>query len=170
MDFSIQEEFSYAYIHAVAAVAGYSFQAATRQLDNAGIDATIHAIGRNGTLKFRPLPLYLQVKSSYQDLFRPDYIYYDLSVEDYDSLRDDELRASPVILVVVLVPKEKTEWLSNTEEELCLRRCAYWKSLRGDKPLTGNQKTTRVKIPRSQQLTVNSLQNIMENISQGEKP
>lgn len=170
MDFSVQEEFSYAYIHAVAAVAGYSFQAATRQLDIAGIDAIIHAIGRNGTVKSRPLPLYLQVKSSSQDLYRPDYIYYDLSIEDYNSLRDDELRASPIILVVVLVPKEKSEWLSNTEEELCLRRCAYWKSLRGDNPITGDQKNTRIKIPRSQQLTVDSLQGIMRRIGQGGSP
>ena len=167
MDFTVQEEFSYAYIHAIAAVAGYSFQAATRQLDNAGIDATIHAVGKKGTLRARPQPLYLQVKSSYQDLLRSDHIYYDLDVTDYNSLTDDELQVNPFILIVVLVPKERTEWLAHNEEELCLRRCAYWESFKGHTPIINDAKTTRIKIPRSQQFTVSSLQDIMQPVNEG---
>ncbi len=168
MDFSVQEEFSYAYIHAIAAVAGYSFQPATRQQDNVGIDATINAVGKKGTMI--PRPLYLQVKSSYQDLLRSNHIFYDLSIQDYNVLRDNEQWANPFILVIVLVPKEKAEWLVNTEEELCLRRCAYWQSFKGHKPINNDQKTTRVEIPRSQQLTIDSLQGIMKRISQGGSP
>ncbi|WP_017742610.1 DUF4365 domain-containing protein [Scytonema hofmannii] len=36
-----KEDFSYAYVYAVTAAAGYSLQAATRRLDLSGIDATI---------------------------------------------------------------------------------------------------------------------------------
>jgi hypothetical protein len=170
MDFSAQEEFSYAYIHAVAAGAGYSFQSATRQLDLAGIDATIHAVGKNGTFKARPCPLYLQVKSSYRNLLQSDHVCYDLAVTDYNALIDDEFQTNPFILIVVLVPKERNEWLAHSEKELCLKHCAYWLSLRGNEPKTGSAKTVRVKIPRSQQLTVNSLQGIMLRISQGGAP
>jgi hypothetical protein len=75
MDFTPQEEFSYAYIHAIAAGAGYSFQVTQSLGDNSGIDATIHAFGKKGTTKGRPL--YLQVKSSYQNLMRDDHVNYD---------------------------------------------------------------------------------------------
>ncbi len=40
-----KEQFSYAYVRAVATVAGYSFEEKSRPLDNAGIDLTI-AIAR----------------------------------------------------------------------------------------------------------------------------
>lgn len=41
-----KEDFSYAYIYAVASSMGYSLQAATRRLDDSGIDATITVPGK----------------------------------------------------------------------------------------------------------------------------
>ena len=51
MNFDAQEEFSYAYIHAIAAGAGCSCQVAPRPLDNSGIDMTLHANGKKGSYK-----------------------------------------------------------------------------------------------------------------------
>jgi hypothetical protein len=68
---------------------------------------------------------------------------------------------------LVLVPKEQIEWTEQTAKELCLRYSAYWLSLRGEKPII---KKKRIKIPISQQLTVNSLKNIMQRIRQGGAP
>jgi len=48
---SRKELFSYAYVKAVAAVAGYSVQEKTRTMDNAGLDLTIELPGElAGTL------------------------------------------------------------------------------------------------------------------------
>lgn len=49
MDSNTQkEEFSYAYIYAVAATAGYAIQRANTPLDQIGIDLTIAAVGQQG--------------------------------------------------------------------------------------------------------------------------
>lgn len=166
MDFTPQEEFSYAYIHAITAGAGFSFQVATRLGDNSGVDATICAFGKKGTTKGRSL--YLQVKSSYQNKKSEDHINYDdLDYTDYNALIDDQPYANPFILVLVLVPKNQIEWTVQSDKELCLRYSAYWLSLRGEAPIT---KSKRIKIPISQQLTVSSLQSIMQSIRLGGAP
>jgi hypothetical protein len=168
MNFDAQEEFSYAYIHAIAAGAGCSCQVAPRPLDNSGIDMTLHANGKKGSYKARPL--YLQVKSSYQNRYlnRTDYINYaDLDFRDYNSLASDETYANPYIFVLILVPQNQAEWVSQSEKELCLRYSAYWLSLKGETPITKNK---GIKIPISQKLTVNALQDIMERIRQGGSP
>jgi hypothetical protein len=161
MDFSEQEEFSYAFIHAVAAGAGYSFQPATRQLDNRGVDIIIHAVGENGISKPRPQPLYIQVKSSFQNLTHEKYIHYDLAKSNFENLRSDQW-INPFILVIVLLPKEVSERLKITEDRLCLQKSAYWISLKGCNSAVTNKTKKRIKIPRSQQLTVDTLRGIME--------
>jgi len=47
-----KEEFSYAYISAVASAAGYSFQIAPRPLDLVGVDVTIAVGGNSQRLQF----------------------------------------------------------------------------------------------------------------------
>ncbi|MFM5980640.1 MAG: DUF4365 domain-containing protein, partial [Sphaerospermopsis kisseleviana] len=48
----------------------------------------------------------------------------------------------------------------DSETELCLRRCAYWVSLRGQ-PQTQNTETVTVYIPRKNVFTVDALKNLM---------
>jgi hypothetical protein len=167
MDFSQQEEFSYAFVHAITAAAGYSYTQASRMLDIIDVDAVIHQNGAKGKAKFSPL--YLQVKSSSQNLVQQDNIYYDLEVADYNALSSEEEFSNPFILVVVLVPKDQTDWIVQSQQELCLKDCAYWLFLGGNKP-TNNTTQIRIHIPRSQQLTVSSLQGIMKRIRSGAKP
>jgi hypothetical protein len=71
--------------------------------------------------------------------------------------------------VIVLVPERVTDWIKQTEEELCLRYCAYWVSLRG-MPDTTNTTNVTIEIPRSNQFTPDALQTIMQRISFGELP
>ncbi|MBW4599024.1 MAG: DUF4365 domain-containing protein [Calothrix sp. FI2-JRJ7] len=105
-----KEDFSYAYIYTIASSMGYCLQAATRRLDDSGIDATITVPGKiNTTIR--------------------------------------ELRIDL--------------------ESLCLKRCAYWLSLRGRPPLE-KQTTITVEIPRQNIFSPNALKTIMERIAAGE--
>ncbi|MFM6039134.1 MAG: DUF4365 domain-containing protein [Sphaerospermopsis kisseleviana] len=54
----------------------------------------------------------------------------------------------------------------DSETELCLRRCAYWVSLRGQ-PQTQNTETVTVYIPRKNVFTVDALKNLMQTIQTG---
>jgi hypothetical protein len=73
---------------------------------------------------------------------------YPLPVRNYDILRDSNATVDS-ILIVVLNPQQHDEWVHHTEEELCMRYCAYWMSLDGAAP-TSNTSTVTVHIPTSQ--------------------
>ena len=125
-----KEDFSYAYVYAVTAAAGYSLQAATRRLDDSGIDATITVPGK---LKSKRLPRFdVQIKSTSQDVLREESIKYRLNVKNYEELSYDDPYV-PQILIVVIVPSDTNEWLLQSEESLCLKCCGYWLSLRGQR-------------------------------------
>lgn len=156
-----KEDFSYAYIYAVASSVGYSLQAATRRLDDSGIDATITVPGK---INSKRLPRFdVQIKSTSRNILKDESIKFRLTAKNYDELRDNDLFV-PQLLIVVLIPEDVNNWLSQTEESLCLKRCAYWLSLRGRPPLE-QQSTITIEIPRQNIFSPNALKTIMERIA-----
>jgi uncharacterized protein YcfL len=77
--------------------------------------------------------------------------------------------AIPRILVVILIPENLADWLQQSEQELCMRYCGYWVSLRG-MPQTQNSTTVTITIPKTNQFTVVAIESIMQGIGQGVKP
>ncbi|MBW4511066.1 MAG: DUF4365 domain-containing protein [Scytonematopsis contorta HA4267-MV1] len=164
MDISQQkEQFSITYIRAVTSVAGYSLY--RPEVDDDSIDLGIVARGGVGTVSSPRLEL--QLKCTAKNIIDKKYIRYPLNLKNYNDLKVHPL--VPRILVVVLVPKNLADWLKQTEEELCLRYCAYWISLRG-MPETENATNVTIEIPRSNQFTVEALQAIIQRISFGDLP
>ncbi|OUL23057.1 hypothetical protein BV378_24595 [Nostoc sp. RF31YmG] len=160
-----KEEFGYAYINAVASAAGYSFQIAPRPLDLVGVDVTITGLATPGSR--RRTRLDLQVKCTSQKLLDNDFVRFPLDIKNYDELRNDNPDDDPLLLVVVLVPDSKEDWLQQSETELCLKRCAYWVSIRGQ-PQTENQTTVTVYLPRQNIFSVEALIALMQRIANGE--
>ena len=159
-----KEEFSYAYIHAVAAAAGYSCANATRLEDLEGIDVTITALGTRGTRRCPRIDL--QVKcTSRTDIVHDDCIKYPLEVAAYEKLRFDD-DTIPYLLVVVVVPDSLGDWLVHSEDQMLLRRCGYWKSLLRE-PETNNTTSITVQVPRTNLFNPEALKNIMESIGGG---
>lgn len=68
---------------------------------------------------------------------------------------------------MVLVPPKVEDWLQQTETELCLKRCAYWVSLRGQ-PQSTNQTTVTVYLPRQNIFSVDALKTLMLILASGE--
>lgn len=164
MDINLQkEEYSYAYIYAIASAAGYSFQKSSRALDVGGIDVTITGTVVDDML-YEP-QLDLQVKSTSLDISSSEVIRYPLKIKNYNELRK-ERTVAPRILVVVLIPENREDWTKQSEAELCLRRCAYWISLRGQ-PQTQNTESVTIYIPRENIFTVNTLKTLMQQIQTG---
>lgn len=165
-DIKLQGEFGVAYVKAVAHAAGYFVELAGRWADEDGVDLTILALNASG--QRRSPRLDVQVKTTV-DAPDGDPFPYDLDVKNYDELRDDVLHTVPRILVVVTVPREQAEWSTATEEQLILRRCGYWKSLRGEPP-TSNTSTARIKLARSACFHPANLRAIMLGITEGRIP
>ncbi|WP_347566224.1 DUF4365 domain-containing protein [Scytonema sp. UIC 10036] len=152
-----------AYIRAITAVAGYSLY--RPEVDNDSIDLGI--VSRGGTGKILSPRLELQLKCTARDILDDNSIKYTLNLKNYNDLKINAL--VPRILVVVLVPEKITDWLKQTEDELCLKHCAYWISLR-EMPDTENTTNVTIEIPRSNQLISDALQAIIQRISFGSLP
>ncbi len=165
MDISQQkEQFSNTYLQAITTVAGYSLYKPS--VDDDSVDWGIAARGIMG--RIRAPRLELQLKSTSRELLDDNYLRYPLKLKNYDDLRLVDF-AIPRILVVLVLPEHRKDWLQQSEEELCIRYCAYWVSLRG-LPETPNTTTVTISLPRTNQFTVAALQSIMQRIGQGVEP
>ncbi len=162
---SLQCEFSVAYVRAVAAAAGFYLQEATRAFDMDGVDVTMMARGRRGIIQSPRLDIQIKSKGGLVD---NDPWPYDLDVKTYDLLRAENLQL-PRILIVVCVPREPAEWLSHTTEQLVLRRCGYWRSLRGE-AASANKTKIRVELPLAQVFDPAQASSIMERVASGGLP
>jgi Domain of unknown function (DUF4365) len=164
MDINTQkEEFSYAYIYAVASTAGYSLQIASRSVDLSGIDIIISGVETEYSLY--PPRLEIQVKSTSADIIAENQLRYPLKIKNYNELRKSKT-LTPRILVIVLIPENPSEWVQQSETELCLKKCAYWLSLQG-MPETTNTESVTVYLQREQFFNVNTLKTLMQRIQTG---
>lgn len=136
-----KEHFSYAYVRAVCAAAGLAVDKPEADIDSR--DLRIYARGA--------AVLYAQVKCTENLDIRTDEVSFPLGISDYNHLRADT--AAPTILIVVHVPQEYGDWVVQSENELALRRCGYWMSLRGFPP-SENTDSVTVRIPRGQMFSV----------------
>lgn len=165
MELSLRkEQFSNAFVHAAAAVAGFS--TSKPNVDDDSIDWTISQRGGNGAIKSPKLDL--QLKCTGAPDFGQDHLRFAVSIKNYEDLRAENTQV-PRILVVVTVPAELNDWLELNEEVLSLRKCAYWLSLRGHPP-TENVETVTVMLPRTQRFDHASLGEMMNRIGDGGVP
>lgn len=163
---SQKSEFSVAFIHAVASVAGYSFMGSPR-IDDDSVDLVLGATRKHGTMRKAPR-LDVQVKCTETDGGVGDTLAYPLPMKNYDDLRVEDVHV-PHILVVLCVPRDLEDWLHETAEQTAMRRVAYWCSLRGA-PAVDNDHTKTVHLPRAQRFTVAALKQIMTRIGEGAGP
>jgi hypothetical protein len=158
MDVNLQkEEFSLAYVRAVATVAGY--HTSRLDYDEDSVDLSIASVGSRGTSRSPKLDI--QAKCTSQNIVSDETINFPLPIKNYDDLRADVL--VPRILIVVTVPVDVCNWISQSEEQLVLKYCGYWKSLSG-LPATNNTTTVSFNLPRSQVFSPVALKDIMETV------
>lgn len=159
-----KQEFSKAYVRAVAATAGYAAQ--TPEVDDDSVDLTLAVRGGGGTVRSPKLDL--QLKCTSRHLVSDGTVNYPLEIKNYEELRPTDFQV-PRVLVVVVVPDDIGQWIAHSEEQLLLRHCGYWYSLRGLPP-TQNVSSVTVNIPRAQVFDVAGLTAIMRRISIGGLP
>ena len=151
------EQLSLAYVRAVAADVGY--QVTRPEVDVDSVDGILMgSSGGRGRIDF-------QAKATTQDVLSGNELRFPLPVKNYDDLRADTL--TPRLLIVLLMPRERGEWLQHSLRELCLRRCAYWLSLE-DCPSTSNSHTVTVSVPARNMFDGGNLVGLMDKAARGE--
>lgn len=159
-----KQQLSVAYVHAVAARAGYTCQVPS--VDDDSVDVQIGAKGYvhdRAVICSPRLEIQLKATSSLQ--LKPGSLSFPLGLKNFRELR--VTTAIPRLLVVLLLPKNPAEWLETSEECMISRQCAYWASLLGMKE-TSNFRKVSVRLPRSQQFNVEQLHRLMERVSSQE--
>ena len=166
----IESELSYAYLHAVAAKAGMSCECSGRHTDKLGIDAVVTAAEQfTDESVLNDLSLAIQLKATIAAPREQNgRLSYTLKgIDRYDKLRKRAV-SIPRILVVLFLPKDVADWMHQTEEQLAIKKCAWWVSLRGA-PETDNESSVTVYFPRSQVFNVQNLRDIMTRLSKLEE-
>jgi hypothetical protein len=159
-----KEQFSHAYVKAVAAVAGFAWYKPS--VDDDSVDLGLAQTGGGGTIKSPRLEL--QLKCAARAAPAEAEFGFSIRLKNYDDLRETHILV-PRILVIVLVPDAVADWLTHAEPELALRRCGYWSSLRGFPP-SANAATQTVQMARLRTFTVEALGEMMERIGKGGLP
>ena len=168
---NIESELSYAYLHAVASHAGMACSVGSRHEDNNGIDATLTAWGpftNGGYLTEVTIKVQLKATIAVPTDDGTNLSYFLQGVNRYDDLRTETV-SNARILVVLFLPANAQDWLHHLPEQLALRRCAYWQSLRGA-PATANMVGTTVKLPKDQMFNADQLKDLAARLSQPDFP
>ncbi|WMX47945.1 DUF4365 domain-containing protein [Streptomyces roseicoloratus] len=156
------------YLHAVAAAAGCSL---SQPFPDNGIDwhvshsAPGHTVDDEVTIK-------VQLKCTYQLPPRTSGDAAGSFAFTLDNEHLVKLARTPVavhkILVVMLVPRDREDWLRAGHDRLDLRHCCYWINLAGH-PVTGRRRTT-VRIPTARIFDDRALCDIMARVGVGGRP
>lgn len=167
---NIESELSYAYLHAVASRAGMACRESNRHEDNNGIDAHLTAwLPFVDAATLTEVDLKVQLKAT---IAQPaddglSYSYRLKGAQRYNDLRCETLTVARV-LVVLFLPEDAAEWLTHAPEQLVLRRCAYWQSLRGAPEISAD--SAIIKLPKTQAFSPDSLIELARRLSRRDFP
>ncbi len=163
------EILSRAYVQAVAGKAGINLSLGKRELDY-GIDGTFHPITvSEGSLVEEGFPLDFQLKASTTWKDDSANIIYDMKVKAYNKIvnRNNRNGAVPNILLLLCLPTEPKDWLEISEEQLLLRKCCYWSHLVGEPIDRHPDSSIRVRIPKGQYLSPQSVKMLLDKTEAG---
>lgn len=159
-----KEQFSRAYVKAVATVAGYSLS--YPDVDDDSIDVSISETGGNGSIRSPRIDV--QLKCTSGEAVNNGTVSLHLKMKNYNDLRPSNVLV-PRILIIIVVPNNVENWLDQTEEKLSLYHCGYWHSLRGAEE-SENEENITISFPSSQVFTKDQLQSMMTRIGSGGLP
>ncbi|UBF26201.1 DUF4365 domain-containing protein [Kovacikia minuta CCNUW1] len=165
-DQHIAEALSRVYVRAISGRTGLNL--AIREYDY-GVDGSFdEVVIRQNRRVESGFSLSFQLKASTLWQLDSTQVIYDLEAKTYNDLvfRRSMRAATPCILILLTLPNDSEQWLICEEAQLRLQGNCYWEYLSGS--LSENRASVRIRIPRSQRLTPESLLALMQNVKTGE--
>lgn len=162
-----QESLGIAYVQAIAAIAGYNNSIS--HIFDYKVDGSFHQVVKiNKQYEESGYSLEYQLKSTYDFTVEDEQIKYDLDAKNYNHLvrRSNNPGSTRMILILFCMPRDITDWIHLSPEQLILKNCCYWDQIIGD--VIPNTSTKTIRIDREQRLTGESLKEIFEKISRGD--
>ena len=158
---TIEELISESYVSAIIAKSGFSPHPINKDF---GIDLEVRNIAKHQKKRIDiGAFLSLQLKASTYWKINEEFITYDMDVNAYNKLIFQNNNAClPCALVLCCLPKDKDKWVEADEEELSIKKCCYYLTWEGYSK-SNNKFKKRIKIPRKQLFTPESLQELKKS-------
>ena len=163
-DSSIKEDLSIAYMSAICAVAGIAFD--LQRHDEDSTDAIIKKLIALPDERKCEVSLRVQLKAtSSPSQYREDdeNLTYILKAKNYNDLRTSS--TTPIILAVLILPKNEAEWLKWTKEDLLIKGRMYWQSFASSSE-KDNKNTVSVRISKENYLNSDKLLKLLQKMAE----
>lgn len=156
---TIEELISESYVSAIVARSGFVPNSIMKDF---GIDLEVRNIAYYGNKRVDlGTFLSLQLKASVNWSLEEDYVVYDMEADAFNRLVFRREQATlPCALVLCCLPNDQSLWVAACEDELTIKKCCYYYFVEG--PESPNSSSKRIKIPRAQLLTPESLTGLKE--------
>jgi len=154
----IESELSLAYLHAIAAIEGFSVD--VPHIDSDSVDAVIAGKGKIDSTSIKHSPkIEVQLKASFNVSFLASGdISFSLALKNYDDLRADTM--VPRLLILFDLPILQSDWVTHFPDKLILQKCSYYVNLK-NLPASTNAGHQTVNIPSTNILTPAVLKSLM---------
>ena len=159
-----KEELSMAYISALCAMAGISFDRQSH--DDDSTDAIIKKLVTISDGRKCESVLRIQLKSTsspsqYKD--NEDGVTYTLKAKNYNDLRT--VSTTPIILALLILPEDEGDWMTWTQEELMIKGKMYWQSFESSREIE-NKHSISVKIPKENYVNADTLLELLQKVAE----
>lgn len=165
----IKESLSLRYIELIAAFNGYktssSYPDYGTDLEIKEVDFRIENQHKRYLETGRELKFQLKATTENSIVIEDEIIKYDLNSSTYNDLLKRKNTKSPLILILFVLPSDKTNWLNISDNELITRKCAYWFFPDKTELLTTNSATKRIFINKKNFISNETLNQLFENYS-----
>lgn len=164
-DTHIKEQISLSHIKILSANAGFAFQ---EYNEDFGMDGSICEIKYKKERKaYRTTGFCLdfQLKATVNAIPKKGLFLYDLEVKNYIDLIEKNI-GKERILILYILPRDRSQWVEIDAEKTILRKAAYWCSLKGF-PEVKNKEKVRIKIPKKNLLTSEVLIELINKVKGG---
>ncbi len=158
----IKEELSNCFVSILACRKGYIL---TKPPDTGGVDFSItfdEEYTINGRTRYiqsdKSVDLQLKATTEKAITRTNKGIKYDLEIKNFDDLIfRNKKNLVPLILILFVLPDDKEEWVKMRDEELALKKYAYWFSPQESLTTSNNKRSVRIEIPLEQKMGLDSI-------------
>ncbi len=165
----IKEALSLRYIELVAAFNGYktssSYPDYGTDLEIKEIDFRIENQHKRYLETGRELKFQLKATTENSIVIEDEIIKYDLNSSTYNDLLSRKNTKCPLILILFVLPSDKSNWLNISDNELIAKKCAYWYFPEETEATTSNSTTKRITINKNNFITNDTLNQLFNNYS-----
>lgn len=160
-----KEDLSISYLRAIAAQAGVTFELRRKDGDSKDVDLCKNVMTNSGDSFNAEFSVQLKATcSSSVYTENEDTIKYNLKVKNYNDLCKKGTKE--IILCLLVLPDNSDEWVTQSANDLVLKRCMYWYSLKGNQE-SSNSSTVTIEIPKTNIMSVETMQEMICKIANG---